>query len=256
MSEGTPYRDYDLFAWTYNKHWGNMFTRASLYMLEKLVLAHLPANARILDLCCGTGQLSQALTERGYRVTGVDGSAEMLRFARENATDAEFIHEDARYFKLPPVYHAAISAFDSLNHIMDLEELASTFCNVHAALTEDGIFLFDLNTEAQHRTRWDGSVQGIVEDDNVCVTRSSYNAEERTARMDITIFHLQDEAWQRADFTLLQKPYSEAEVRPALQVAGFVEINAHAFDREKGLVEVTEESTRIFFVCRKPGGDG
>ncbi len=256
MSEGTLYQDYDLFAWAYNQHWGDMFTRASLYMLEKLVLPHLPASARILDLCCGTGQLTKALTEREYRVTGVDGSAEMLRFARENAPDAEFIHEDARYFKLLPVYHAAISAFDSLNHIMTLEELTSAFCNVYAALTEGGFFLFDLNTEVAHKTRWNGSVQSNVEDDNVYVTRMSYEPEERTARFDATIFRLQEGAWQRSDFTLLQKPYSEAEVRPALQVAGFMEIDVHALDREIGLVEVTEESNRIFFICRKPGSDG
>ncbi|HEY32731.1 MAG TPA: class I SAM-dependent methyltransferase [Dehalococcoidia bacterium] len=256
MSEDTLYQDYDLFAWAYNKHWGDMFTGASLYMLEKLVLPHLPANARILDLCCGTGQLIKTLAGRGYRITGLDGSAEMLRFARENAPDAEFVHEDARYFKLPPVYHAAISAFDSLNHIMTLEELTSAFCNVYAALTEGGIFLFDLNTEVQHRTHWDGSVQSIVEDDNVCVTRMSYDAEEQTARFDATIFRLQEGAWQRADFTLIEKPYSEAEIRPALQVAGFVEIDTHALDRERGLVEVTAESGRVFFICRKAGGEG
>ncbi|HEY41663.1 MAG TPA: class I SAM-dependent methyltransferase [Dehalococcoidia bacterium] len=256
MSDSTLYQDYDLFAWTYNRHWGDMFTRASLYMLEKLVLPHLPANARILDICCGTGQLAQVLTERGYRVTGVDGSAEMLRFARENAPDAEFIHGDARFLKLPPVYHAAISAFDSLNHIMTLEELTAVFCNVYASLTEGGIFLFDLNTEAAHRTRWDGSVESNIEDDNVYLTRMSYDAEERTARFDATIFRLREGAWQRSDFTLLQKHYSEAEVRSALQVASFAEIDTHSLDRERGLVEVTEESNRVFFVCRKRGSEG
>ena len=256
MSEGTPYQDYDLFAWAYNKHWGDMFTRASLYMLEKLVLPHLPANARILDLCCGTGQLSQALTGRGYRVTGMDGSAEMLRFARENAPDAEFIHEDARYFKLPPVYHATVSAFDSLNHIMTLEELTSVFCNVYASLAEGGFFLFDLNTEVAHKTRWNGSVQSNVEDDNVYVTRMSYDPEERTARFDATIFRLWEGVWQRSDCALLQKHYSETEVRSALQVAGFVEIDVHALDRERGLIEVTVESNRLFFVCCKAGSEG
>jgi len=143
----TAYSDYDRFAWVYNKHWGNSFTELALRVLEKLVFPYLSAKARILDLCCGTGQLAQALIARGYRVTGLDGSSEMLRFARENAPAGEFIVDDARSFKLPDSYHAVVSTFDSLNHIMTLEELTSVFRNVYAALQEGGFSFFDLNME-------------------------------------------------------------------------------------------------------------
>jgi len=109
----TTYSDYDAFAWVYNKHWGNSFLPHALPALEKLVFAHLPANACILDLCCGTGQLAQILVERGYQVSGLDGSAEMLCFARGNAPTVEFTHADARSFELPDVFRAVISTFDS-----------------------------------------------------------------------------------------------------------------------------------------------
>ena len=92
----TNYSDYDRFAWVYNKHWGNQFVPLALRVLEKLVFPHLPAKARILDLCCGTGQLAQALLARGHQVTGLDVSQEMLRLARQNAPTAEFIVADAK----------------------------------------------------------------------------------------------------------------------------------------------------------------
>ncbi len=92
------YSDYDPFAWVYNKHWGDSFTGPSLHAMENLVLAYLPDKARILDLCCGTGQLAQILLAHGYQVTGLDGSDEMLKFARENAPAGEFIMDDARSF--------------------------------------------------------------------------------------------------------------------------------------------------------------
>ena len=76
---------YDRFAWLYDRHWGRDFTRWGLPVLDQLLLRDLPVGARLLDLCCGTGHLAQALTERGYRVTEVDASAAMLRFARQNA---------------------------------------------------------------------------------------------------------------------------------------------------------------------------
>ena len=245
------YSDYNAFAWVYNKHWGDSFTQIALPVIENLVLRQLPAQASILDLCCGTGQLAQTLIALGYRVTGIDGSEEMLRFARENAPAAEFIQADARSFKLPEVYHAVVSTFDSLNHVMTLEELTSVFRSVYDALRENGLFLFDLNMEEGYRIGWDGSF-GIVEEDHVCVFLNSHRPDERTAQFDATIFRLQGTAWQRSDVMLLQKYYSEAEVRSALEVAGFTEIRAYAHDEQSGFKELTADSERAFFVCQKP----
>ena len=246
----TRYSDYDPFAWVYNKHWGESFTHLALDVMAKLVLPYLPAKARILDLCCGTGQLARALLARGYQVTGLDGSGEMLRFARENAPAAEFIMDDARSFKVPGVYHAVVSTFDSLNHIMTLEELTSVFHNVYAALREGGLFFFDLNMEEGYKIVWNDSFD-IVEDDLACFIRSSYLPEERTARFDTTIFRWQG-GWQRSDLVLVQKCYSEAEVQSALEVAGLIEIHAYAYDEQWSLAELTRETERAFFVCRKP----
>lgn len=244
------YSDYDRFAWVYNKHWGNSFTQLMLPILEALVLTHLPAKAKIIDLCCGTGQLAEALVARGYRVTGLDGSEEMLRFARKNAPAAKFILDDARSFKVPDVYHAVVSTFDSLNHIITLEELTAVFRNVHAALREDGLFLFDLNMEEGFKiVRHDS--YGIVEDDHVCVVQSDYCPEEHTAKFEVTIFYLQ-EGWQRSDLTLVQKCYSETEVHSALTAAGFEDIRACAYDEHWNLEALTTEAERAFFVCRKP----
>jgi SAM-dependent methyltransferase len=219
-------------------------------MLEKLVLPDLPSRARILDLCCGTGQLARILTDRGYRVTGLDSSREMLSFARENAPDAEFIQEDARSFKLPAVHHAVISVFDSLNHIMTIEDLTYVFRNVYTALRQGGLFLFDLNMEEGYRITWNDNF-GIVEDDHVCVIHSSYRPEERTARFDATIFRYQGN-WYRTDLTLLQKCHLAPEVRSALESTGFKRIRAYAYDELQGLTELTAKSERAYFLCRKP----
>jgi SAM-dependent methyltransferase len=243
------YSDYDPFAWVYNKHWGDIFTPTALVATEELLLPRLPAQARILDLCCGTGQLARILSERGYRITGIDGSAEMLRFARENAPDVQFILDDARSFKVPGLYDAVISVFDSLNHIMTIEELTSVFRSVYAALKADGLFLFDLNLEAGYEAHWSG-VFGIIEDDHVCVTRNSYDQPSHTARFEATIFRRQG-GWQRSDVTLLQKCYSVAEVLAALNSAGLADIHAYAGNKQEGLKELAEGAERAFFISQK-----
>ncbi|MEY6568899.1 class I SAM-dependent methyltransferase [Streptomyces sp. PGLac3x] len=59
------------------------------------LLAELPAQARVLDVGCGTGlPTSGQLADAGHRVTGVDLSAGMLELARTNVPGAEFLHRD------------------------------------------------------------------------------------------------------------------------------------------------------------------
>ena len=245
------YSSYDPFAWIYNRHWGNTFLPVVLPILDNLVLTKLPENARILDLCCGTGQMAHQLTTLGYRVTGIDGSLEMLGYARENAPGVEFLQADARSYQLPHKYHAAISVFDSLNHIMSTHELASVFRSTYDSLRSGGLFMFDLNTEAGYIYEWNGDFS-IIEDDHVCVVRNTYNQKTRTADFDATIFRLKDNSWYRHDVVLYQKCHAATAVKSALKSAGFMDIETYGFDWQSGVRALDKNARRAFFLCRKP----
>jgi len=246
MQAANIYSDYDRFAWFYNKYWGGEYSRPALSIFNILLFPHLQDGCRILDLCCGTGQIAKGLVDRGYRVTGIDGSEAMLRFASENAPDAEFIHADARAFKLQGKFQAVISAFDSLNHVMEVEELKMVFRNVWAAMEDDGLFLFDLNLEDE--TELMGNSLDMVEDDHVCVVRASYKPEEKLKRYDVTMFTAEDEAWRRSDLTLLQRYYSPDDVIAALAECGFSRVKAYDARREFGF---TISDGRMFYLARK-----
>ncbi len=250
MKPVTPYSEYDPFARVYNQHWGNHFVPLVIPILESQVLTYLPDKAAILDLCCGTGQLVRTLSERGYRVTGLDGSSEMLGFARQNAPTAALINEDARSFSLPGAFQAVISTFCSLNHILKLEEMASVFTNVLASLKPEGIFLFDLLMEAGYRADWNRD-SSIVEEDHVFIIRESYNQAEGLAHFYATTFY-QENGWQRTDFSFTQKSYPASEITSALEKSGFNDIRACAYDIRNGLTELTPDTERGFFICKKP----
>ena len=170
----------------------------------------------------------------------------MLRFARENAPGAEFVHADARAFKLPDKFRAVISAFDSLNHVMELEELKLVFRNVCAALEDDGLFLFDLNLEDEAELM--GNSLDMVEEDHVCVVRASYKLEEKLKRYDVTMFTLEDAAWRRSDLTLLQRYYNPDDVIAALAECGFSRVKAYDARREFGF---TLSDGRMFYFAKK-----
>jgi SAM-dependent methyltransferase len=246
----TSCSSYDPFAWIYNEHWGNSFLPVVLPIVDNLVLSKLPKNARILDLCCGTGQLAQQLKTIGYRVTGIDGSPEMLSYARKNAPGVKFLQADARSFQIPSKYHTVVSVFDSLNHIMTLKELKSVFGCVHDALHNGGLFMFDLNTEAGYLYEWIGDFT-IVEDDHVCVVQSTYSTTGHTATFDATIFRLRDNSWYRNDVTLYQKCHTPVGVKSALKSAGFTDIEVYGFDWQSGVKSLDKDARRAFFLCRK-----
>lgn len=242
------YSDYDRFAWFYNRHWGEEFSRPALEIFSFILFPHLSRGARILDLCCGTGQLAAGLLERGYRVTGLDGSTAMLDLAHQNASDAELIRADARRFDLGQNFEAVVSTFDSLNHVLRLAELKEVFQCVYKSLIADGVFVFDLNMEEEFESGSSESVFDIVEEDHACIVRSSYDAAERLKQYEVTMFTRDGDDWQRGDLTLRQRYYPSSEVVAALEEAGFDRISIHDAHRAFGL---SLSDGRAFFVARK-----
>ncbi len=251
MTGKERYSDYDDFAWMYNRHWGKRFTPGALAVLGELVLPEISDDAAILDLCCGTGQLANLLFREGYQVTGIDGSEEMLRYARENAPGVTLICDDARMFNFPPSFNLVTSFFDSLNHVLTIEELKSVFTNVYSCLLDEGLFLFDMNLEPGFMAQWQG-YYGIVEDDHVCLFPQSYDPETHIARFDATMFRLTD-YWYRSDVTLLEKCYPVEEITNALSEAEFSVLDTFDYTLETGRQDLTADSGRAFFLCEKPG---
>ncbi len=222
---GERYDEYDRIAWCYSRGWGEGFHEQARAVLREWVFPRLAAGDRVLDLCCGSGDLTVALQAAGFKVTGLDGSAEMLAFARARVPEAEFVHADARNFHFENMFDAVLSTFDSMNHILMLEELECVFRNVNTALDDDGLFVFDMNMQESFETLWQGTFS-TVEPEHVAVTRGSYNPEEKIGRAQITMFRQQEGAWARSDVEVLERCYTEAEVLNALERAGFADLTA------------------------------
>ncbi len=199
-------------------HWRGLWPKA-LAVLDRIALRRLPPPAHILDLGCGTGHLAAALVGRGYKVTGLDLSADMLRYARENASGAAFICADARDFKLRADFDLVVSTFDSMNHILTEDELEHAFANVRGCLKPGGRFIFDLNMAKAFENEWWKS-SFFLFDDHTYIMRGGYDRTTRMGRTDLTVFRL-EQHWTRQDFTVFQRCYTHREVRDALAAAGF-----------------------------------
>jgi SAM-dependent methyltransferase len=241
------FSDYDPFAWLYHQYWGREFHAEIFPVLHKLLLKRLRAKADILDLCCGDGRLAHQLVRNGYRVTGLDGSERMLAFAKRKTPQAEFLLADARAFRLPERFDAVISTFDSLNHVMQAEELKAVFANVFASLRPAGYFVFDLNREEAYKELW-ARTFGTVDQKAVSIARGSYNSAKRLATCDVTLFRKRN-GWERSDFRLMQRCHPRSHVAKALRETGFAwELHDAA---ETGMQGDTG-TNRDLYVARKP----
>lgn len=105
----------------------------------------------VLDLGCGTGEMSIRLKKAGYSVLGIDISPEMLSIAADKAKEKKleihFANQDMRDFILPVGFDIVISLFDTVNYLSSIEEVEECFSSVYDHLDENGIFIFDMVTE-------------------------------------------------------------------------------------------------------------
>jgi SAM-dependent methyltransferase len=240
---------YDDFAWFYDRYWNEEFHSGAFPILERIWLARVRPKARILDVCCGTGYLARLLTDRGYGVTGVDASPGMIALARQHAPAAEFHVADAAEFRARECFQAAISTFDSLNHMLQREALESAFHHTAAALERGSPFAFDMLLEAGYQTHWGDGFALVRDDHALTITEGAYDFRTRLARCTITMFRKIEGAWERSDVTVEERCYTLDEISTALERAGFGEM--HCYDAgDLGMAGQLGEG-RTFFVATR-----
>ncbi|HWF48703.1 MAG TPA: class I SAM-dependent methyltransferase [Bryobacteraceae bacterium] len=226
MPELSPY---DAIAGLYHDLWADWYLPASLRALETLFFSQVSAGASVLDVCCGSGHVTKELVQRGYRVTGVDASGELLARARADLPAVEFRIMDVRHLVLDRTYDAALSTFDSLNHVLSLIGLRQVFAGVLHALKPGGLFVFDMNLEQAYLAdlkQW--SVTAREED--ISLVRGTYDTATKIASTELIWFkrHAGSHLWERHRSLVEERCYRQQEVVQALAETGFVSIEAVA----------------------------
>jgi SAM-dependent methyltransferase len=117
--------------------------------------ANLPVETKMLDLACGTAASSAPYLERGFDLTGVDASEEMLARAEQKFPGVKFVRQGFTELGLPERFALVTCVFDSLNNLIEPGDLEQTFERVAKHLEPKGWFVFDMNTRQGVRELWD-----------------------------------------------------------------------------------------------------
>lgn len=207
----------------------------------------------VLDLGCGTGRMTLELAKRGYDMTGIDYSPEMLDAARDSAQNMGFdnilwLCQDMTDFELYGTVDAAICALDGINHLTKPGELDKCFALLHNYLIPDGILVFDLNSEWKFRNIYADRAYLFEENGVFCSWQNYYNPKTRLCDFYITLFkELEDGSYERFDAAQRERMYTKRAVRQALARAGFELIGEYS---DLDFSQNTDECDRIFVVAR------
>lgn len=205
----------------------------------------------VLDLACGTGSLTRELAWRGYDVTGVDLSPDMLALAEEKCRDLDdrprFFCQGMEALRLPGPVDACVCCLDSVNYVLRPEKLRRAFRRVHDGLNPGGLFLFDADTP-EKLAAMDGQVFLDETEDEFCVWRGEYSPRTRVCSFWMDIFRREGEAWRRGEELHREYAYTPEELEESLRAAGFIQIRQYG---ELKLRPPAPGEQRIFFAARK-----
>ncbi len=208
----------------------------------------------VLDLGCGTGSMTLALARRGYDMTGIDISPEMLNVARARAEKAGvserilWLCQDMTEFELYGTVEAVVSCLDSVNHLLSRDEVRDCFALVHNYLSPGGIFMFDLNSPYKFRTIYGDRAYLFEEKGYVCAWQNAFREKSGICDFSISLFlREKDGRYTRFDEWQREKMYTPAAIERILRETGFTLLSV-AGDTDGN--PPTDESHRLYFTAR------
>ncbi len=225
---------YTNFAKVYDIFMDNIpYEEWAEYLDEILKEYHIPNNM-VLELGCGTGNMTELLADKGYDMIGVDNSEIMLEIAMEkrlkSGHDILYLLQDMQAFELYGTVGGIVSVCDSINYVTDERELKEVFSLVNNYLDPRGIFVFDFNTEYKYRELLGDRV--IAEEREECsfIWDNYYNPEDKMNEYQLTLFVQNEDdkdLYRRYQEVHYQRAYTLEKIKTLIEKAGLRYVAAY-----------------------------
>ena len=238
FNELAPYYD-DLMAGVPYRLWVNY--------LEEL-LKRIDYHPRtILDVACGTGNVSELLSNRGYEVVGTDIAPGMIEVAQNKKSSVDYHVMDVAELNLGRKFDLVVSLFDSLNYVTDINQLARGFERVGEHLVNGGVFIFDVNTIYALSHHFFDQANLAPDHYPKYIWNSEYDHETRLCRVNMIFEIMEDGVMKQFKEVHIQRGHTLEELTQMLLDASFEVLDVfHAYKFRKP----TRRSDRVFYVAR------
>lgn len=221
--------------------------------LDHLLQKYQCPGSRLVDLGCGTGNITIPLGMRGYQITGIDLSDEMLKQAMRKSRDSglaiQWKKQDIHTLSLEEAPDAVIATFDIFNHLLEQEALQQLLLQLADSLTEKGLLIFDVQTPYKLRQYLGNQCFAYHSDRMDYMWENHFDEETDICTMLLTFFVRQENGlYQRFEEIHAEKVYDLNLLRLWLDFAGF---DVLAVYRQLSEAPVCEEDHRAVFVAQK-----
>ncbi|GAB6256253.1 class I SAM-dependent DNA methyltransferase [Peribacillus sp. N1] len=245
---------YERFAYVYDELMKDAPYEKWLMILTAKLEQYGIGGRKVLDLACGTGEMTVELAQHGFEVTGVDLSDEMLLVANEKAVklglSIPFFQQNMAELEGLGQFDCVTIFCDSLNYLRDEEDIVKTFSRVHEHLKDGGLFLFDIHSIYKMEEIFRDNTFAVNGEEVSYIWDCFPGEEPYSVEHDLSFFVRDDESglYDRFDELHYQRTYPVEQYKKWLEQAGFTVSEILADLEEAPLVTETE---RILFVASK-----
>lgn len=269
---------YGAFAYYYDQLMDDMPYPEWLDYIEAIWQEHGLQPQTVVDLGCGTGNIAIPLALRGYEVIGIDLSADMLAVARHkqeqlsvSRPNVNWVESNMTQWQWPHTVDAVISLCDSMNYLLEENEVLQTFRQTYDGLSSGGIFIFDVHTHYTFKSYAEEQPFTWNEEDIAYIWHCYLDDHNYEIEHELTIFvkdaplriteqitdgprnageepQANQDCFRRIDELHRQRAYSLKWLNDSLYETGFHDVACLADFMMKPADETTK---RAFFIARK-----
>ena len=219
--------------------------------IENIFIRYDKNPSLVCDLACGTGNITVPLARRGYDMTGIDVSEDMLNAARGKSKDNDilFLNQNIVSLDLYGTMDAFTCMIDGVNYIISPKALLDMLTKIKTCFIEpDGLFIFDISTRHKLQNVIGNNTFIHSDRDVFYAWQNKYIEKKNLSDMLLTFFvKSKNGYYRRFEERHLQRAYTEAEIRAIAKRAGFKHVDAYD---ELTFNPPRSDSERIVFVCR------
>lgn len=176
----------------------------------------------VLEIACGTGNLTKYLCEGGYSVTAFDYSEDMLTIAYDKLSrfkNIKLIKQNMINFDISSKFDVILCICDSINYINDYRDLCKTFTNIRKHLNDGGLFIFDINSYHKLKDVLGNNIFIYDEEDIFYTWENNFDDNTKCCEFYLTFFIKEKELYRRFDEIHIERAYKENEIKDALSEA-------------------------------------
>lgn len=256
------------FAYVYDKLMDDVDYEAWVKHIENLIDKSGASVKNILELACGTGNITIPLAKKGYDIAGIDISEDMLGLALEKSEamgiplvllEQDMVDLDFDLYDLDCV----LCACDGFNYVTSLKDLNKIFAKIYELLKSGGVFVFDISSYYKLSRVLGNNFMGESREDISYMWTNYYDENNQLLEMNLDFFvkldleedgyldegcQEEDNLYERYKEVHLQRAHKEEEITTMLKNVGFDNIDSYG---DFSLDRVNEKSERIFFVAVK-----